>query len=89
MKKRRLKKFIKDFINKALSVINDKIMVDIENLFGNVSDLEKYINNDFSIDSKNNEKIYKSNRDNFINLCDLIKILQMMYLRFYQKKLIY
>ncbi|MFP0868063.1 hypothetical protein [Acinetobacter johnsonii] len=72
-KERRLKKFIKDFINKALSVINDKIMVDIENLFGNVSDLEKYINNDFSIDSKNNEKIYKSIRDNFIKSCDFDK----------------
>lgn len=69
-KEKILKSFIKDFINKALSVINDKIIVDVENLFGNSQDLEKYIDNDFSIESKNNEKIFKAIRDGFIKACD-------------------
>lgn len=68
-KEKRLKSFIKDFINKALSVINDKIIVDVENLFGSSQDLEKYIDNNFLI-KNNNEKIYKAIRDSFIKACD-------------------
>jgi hypothetical protein len=69
-KENHLKDFIKNFIHKALSVVNENLVIDVENMFGTSYDYEEYIDNKYIIDDSKNKKIFRDIRDNFIKSCD-------------------
>ena len=65
-KENHLKVFIKNFIHKALSVVNENLIIDVEKMFGTSDDYEKYIDNKYFIGDNKNKKIFRDIRDNFI-----------------------
>ncbi|WP_088458761.1 ORC-CDC6 family AAA ATPase [Acinetobacter soli] len=69
-KEKNLKFFIKNFIHKTLSVINENLVIDVEKLFGTSDDYDKYIDNQYLIIDNKNKKIFKDIRENFIKSCE-------------------
>ncbi|HAV5964873.1 TPA: hypothetical protein JI230_09050 [Acinetobacter baumannii] len=74
-KENHLKSFIKNFIHKALSVVNENLVIDVEKLFGTSDDYDKYIDNQYLVSDNKNKKMFKDIRENFIKSCEFDEII--------------